>query len=311
MSRLTVMAQRNGLLYYLTIYHLTVEKRERSKRGNVQKGGTFKRGERSKRGYEDLKAYEMCGKYITNYYNVKELNDNMYKITYCKMPIKRAGFEDETKVNKGRNVNEEKLANNIARARTRVFEYAMCNNFEYFITLTINGGLLNRYDLKEYIKKLGQFIRNYRRDYGADIQYLLIPEKHYDGAWHCHGLIKGIPEGHLTINENGYLDWKNYRERFGYCSIDKIKNQEAVSKYITKYLSKSFDKDRGVTEKESKLYYCSRGLKKPKKKKEGILSSRQIEKIPFKYENEYVKMGMFNAKQYEYISKILDDDIMQ
>ena len=234
----------------------------------------------------------------------------MYKITYCKRPIKRAGFEDERKFKRGRNVNDEKLNNNIARARTRVFEYAICNNFDYFITLTINDKKIDRYDLKGYIKKLGQFIRDYRKKHGADIQYLLIPEKHENGAWHVHGLIKGIPKNHLHINENGYLDWQEYKNKFGYCSIDRVRSKEAVSKYITKYIGKSFDSDRGVTEKESKLYYCSRGLKRPEKIKEGTLSTGQMYKIPFEYDNEYVKMGILTKKQYEHISKILDTDII-
>lgn len=234
----------------------------------------------------------------------------MYKVTYCKRSIKRAGFEEKTNFKRGRDVNDEKLNNNIARARTRVFEYAICNNFDYFITLTVNGDLLNRYNLKEYIKKLGQFIRNYRRDYGVDIQYLLIPEKHKNGAWHMHGLIKGIPKNHLHINEHGYLDWQEYKEKFGYCSIDKVKNQEAVSKYITKYLRKSFDTGGGVTEKESKLYYSSRGLKRPIKKKEGILSSSQLEKIPFTYDNDYVRTGILTKQQYEQVLLMLDADII-
>lgn len=248
-----------------------------------------------------------CSKYIDNYYNIKKLNDDMYKIVYCKKPIKRAGFEDNgIKVELTRDVNDKKLSNHIARARTKVFEYAICNDFDYFITLTIDEKKLDRYDLKEYMKKLGQFIRNYRRDYDANIQYLLIPEKHEDGAWHMHGLIKGIPEEHLKINEHGYLDWEHYKKRFGFCSIDKVKNREAVSKYITKYIRKSFDTDRGITEKESKLYYCSRGLKKPEKIKEGILTTCEMSKIPFDYENDYVRTGILTEKQYEQVASFID-----
>jgi len=251
-----------------------------------------------------MKSYS---KYINNYYNIKKLDENMYKIIYCKMPIKRAGFEDNgSKVKSTRDVNDKKLSNHIARARTRVFEYAICNDFEYFITLTVDSAKLDRYDLREYMKKLGQFIRNYRRDYDVNIQYLLIPEKHVDGAWHMHGLIKGIPEEHLKINEHGYLDWEHYKKRFGFCSIDRIRNKEAVSKYITKYIRKSFDTDRGVAEKESKLYYCSRGLKKPEKIKEGILSTCQMYKIPFEYENDYVRTGILTEKQYHEVASFID-----
>ncbi len=254
-----------------------------------------------------MKTYS---RYITDYYNIKKYNDDIYKITYCKLPIKRAGFENKANFKRSRDVNDSKLSNNVTRARTRVFDLAICNDFEYFITLTINKEKLDRYELKEYIKKLGQFIRNYRRDYEADIQYLLIPEKHKDGAWHMHGLIKGIPREHLYINENGYLDWENYKKRFGWCSIDKIKNKEAISKYITKYVRKSFDTDRGITEKESKLYYCSRGLRRPQKKKEGTLNSYQLDKIPFTFDNDYVKTGILTASQYKQVLSMLDTDII-
>lgn len=266
------------------------------------------------------------GKYIDNYYNIKRLNKDMYKIVYCKLPIKRAGFEEEKKFKVPRDVNAKKLGNNIARARTRVFEYAACNNFEYFITLTINNDYLDRYDLKEYIKKLGQLIRNYRRDYGVDIQYLLIPEGHKDGAWHMHGLIMGIPKEQLKLftledklpyrlrelimEGRKIYNWEKYAEKFGWCTLERVRSQEAVSKYITKYIRKSFDSDRGVSEKESKLYYCSRGLKRPQKKKEGTLNSYQLDKIPFEYENDYVRTGILTKKQYEQVASMLDDNII-
>ncbi len=242
-----------------------------------------------------------------NYYNIKEYNNNTYKLTYCKMPIKNSGFEDERKVKYNRNVNKEKLSNNIARARTKIFEYAICNDFEYFVTLTLNGEYLDRYELGEYIKKLGQFIRDYRKKYEANVQYLLIPEKHTDGAWHMHGLLKGIPKEHLTINKYGYKDWNTYSKRFGYISIDDIKNQIAVSKYITKYISKSINTGRGVTDKESKLYYCSRGLKRPIKIDEGTLNTYHLNNIYFEFENDYIKSLTLNKKELEKIKKMLDE----
>lgn len=223
------------------------------------------------------------------------------------MPIKNRGFEDDRNVEYKRDVNKEKLSNNIARARSKIFEYAICNSFDYFVTLTVNSQYLDRYDLGEYIKKLGQFIRDYRKKYGCDIQYLLIPEKHTDGAWHLHGLIKGIPREHLTINKYGYKDWKEYSKRFGFISIDEVKNQVAVSKYITKYISKSINTGRGVTDKESKIYYCSRGLKTAIKIDEGTLNTYQLSNIYFEYENDYIKSVMLNKKEYEKIKKMLDE----
>ena len=211
------------------------------------------------------------------------------------MPIKRPGFDLEDFIVPSRDINMDKLDNNLIRAKSKVFEYSMCNEFEYFITLTLDKEKYDRYNLNQYIKELGQFIRNIRRNYNADIQYILIPEQHKDGAWHLHGLIKGIPPEQLSENSNAYKDWKSYSNKFGYMSIDNIKSKEAVSKYITKYIAKTLEFGGGVTEKNKKLYYASRGLKTSQKIREGTISSSQLEKIPFEYENEYIRSLTINS----------------
>lgn len=187
----------------------------------------------------------------------------------------------------------------------RVFEYAMCNSFEYFVTLTLDGSKYDRYNLNKYIKDLGQFIRDYRKKYCVNIQYLLIPEQHKDGAWHMHGLMKGIPSEHLVVNNNGYKEWEAYSKKFGYMSIDNIRNNEAVSKYITKYISKSIDGGKGVTEKNKKVYYASRGLETAKIIKKGVLSAMEVVSIPWQYENDYVKTVLLTYEEIEKILKIL------
>lgn len=237
-------------------------------------------------------------KYLYNYYNIKKYKEDYYKLTVFKVRIRNSGYEVESKYKSERNKSYGKLDKSIIRARSKIFEYAMCNDFEYFVTLTLNEKKMDRYNLEEFIKKFGQFIRDYRKKYGVNIQYLLIPERHKDGAWHMHGLMKGIPDEHLSINENGYKDWKEYSKKFGYISIDKIKNKEAVSKYITKYVSKSLGK--GVTEKNKKMYYCSRGLKKAEIIKEGTYTSYNDN---FDFENEYIKTK--TVRNLEEISHLL------
>jgi len=194
-----------------------------------------------------------------------------------------------------RDVNEHRLDNNISRAKNKIFEYAACNEFDYFLTLTLDQGKYDRYNLEKYIKDLGQFIRDYRKKYNTNIQYLLIPEPHKDGAWHMHGLIKGINSEHLTTNSNGYLHWQQYSDKFGYCSVDLVRSQEAISKYITKYISKTLQADL-IQDKNKKLYYNSRGLKTAQKVKEGTLN-RELN-VPFDYENDYVRTKMLNGLEY-------------
>lgn len=202
------------------------------------------------------------------------------------------------------------MDNSISRSRSKVFEYAACNDFDYFVTLTLNPDKYNRYDLSKYIKDLGQFIRNYRRKHDVNIQYLLIPEKHKTGAWHMHGLIKGIPENHLCKNSNGYMDWEPYRDKFGYISIDKIRSQDAVAKYITKYITKALQSDLRDM-KEKKVYYNSRGLKTAEKLIEGYLPVAKLHQITFDFKNDYIRLKDMDYTQFyafiqSYLSYIYD-----
>lgn len=174
---------------------------------------------------------------------------------------------------------DSKLENSIARSKGMVYEYAMCNDFDYFVTLTLDKRKFDRHNLPNYRKKLTQFIRDYRKKYDTDIQYLLIPEMHIDGAWHMHGLLSGfLPD--LYVNNYGYLGWKSYEERFGYISLGEITSKERVASYITKYITK--DMSNRVTELGAHLYYASRGLKKADIIERGYTSDILADRLDYK-----------------------------
>lgn len=198
-----------------------------------------------------LTVWQFGSKYKVTW--LKSVRQKGYELAeFCDDPDKPSGQDKkETSVR-----NDCKLANNISRARSKVFEYAFCNDWDYFITLTIDPAKFDRYDLGSYIKALGRFINNYNTHHHARIRYILIPERHKDGAWHMHGLVSGILPKHLETNAHGYLDFPMYSGKFGHCSIGRIKSHEAVSKYITKYITKSF----ASANPGQPLYYCSKGL---------------------------------------------------
>lgn len=190
-----------------------------------------------------------------------------------------------------RNVNENKLENNLSRAKSRIFEYAMCNDFEYFVTLTLDPKKYNRHDLKKFVKDLGKMIQNHFNRKNIFFKYLLIPEQHKDGSWHMHGLFTDIPRELLSINQNGYLDFPLYSDKFGYCSLSKIKDKIKCASYITKYVSK----DLGINiDKNCKCYYASRGLKKAEK----IFSGNLDKNIMFDFENDFVCLKNFNENEF-------------
>jgi hypothetical protein len=214
---------------------------------------------------------------------IKKYGNRGYKITLCHR-LRKKGFEVELTERSA--VNAKKLDNNISRARNKIFEYAYCNEWDYFVTLTIDKDKYDRSDLKTYYKDFSQFLRDCRKKYNSDIQYLFIPELHADGvSWHMHGFLKGLSSDALSINSNGYLDWFDYRKKFGYISMDKIRNTEACAKYITKYVSKKLSDC--VTELNAKMYYCSRGLQEAEEIKRGFLKCEL--KNP-DFENDYCKI---------------------
>lgn len=203
--------------------------------------------------------------------------------------------------------NDEKLANNICRARNKILEYVLCNDFVFFVTLTLNPAKYDRHNLSNFIKDLGNFIQNYNRRKNADIKYLLIPEEHKDESWHMHGFIMGLPYDRLELLElhgnrplppkiiekiqKGYLvySFPEYENRFGYNLFEPIRSKKASALYMSKYLTK--DISRNVKELGNHLYYCSKGLKKAEVIKQGQFLDCDFN---FDFKNEYGGQSFFD-----------------
>ena len=75
------------------------------------------------------------------------------------------------------------------RARVRVRDLARANEWSYFVTLTLDAARVDRYDMPAITKKLNRWLDNHVRRDG--LRYVLVPERHKDGAIHFHGLFGG------------------------------------------------------------------------------------------------------------------------
>lgn len=215
--------------------------------------------------------------------------------------------------------NDEKLKNNISRARNKILEYVLCNDFVYFVTLTLSSEKYDRHNLPLFIKDLGNFIQNYKRRKNAEIKYLFIPEQHEDGCWHMHGFIMGLPYDRLELLElhgvrplpvkireklqRGELvyTFPEYEKRFGYNLFEPIRNKKASALYMSKYLTK--DISRNVKELGNHLYYCSKGLKKAEIVKQGQFLDSDYN---FDFENEYGGQSFFDMLSDDEVEKIKD-----
>ena len=211
---------------------------------------------------------------------------------------------------------DNKLDSNFSRARNMVLQYALCNPWDYFFTGTLDPDRWDRNSLDPFMIDLSQKIRDWRKAYQSNIQVLLIPEHHQDGAWHIHGLIRGVPSWHLfrfywlPLRELGltapfpeklcrnddWRYWDDFSDRYGYCSLAPIKDPVATAYYISKYVSKDLSRRGGDLGKH--LYFHSRPLKKAEKASDVYMYNQRLDGFCTK-EYDLCKVGMVkNAPWY-------------
>lgn len=240
-----------------------------------------------------------------NFAEIKKYTDGYYRLVVYKTD---KCFEFPDKEKQEENVNDEKLENNISRARATIFELAMCNDWQFFVTLTLSPQKYDRFNLEKFRKDLARFIKDYNYNHSLQIKYMFVPEQHQDGAWHMHGFIKGLTEkeyeafklgfpnklpmyivGKLREGQDVY-NWIQFADKFGYTILEPVKSKEAASMYVMKYISKNLAKS--IKELGAHLYYCSKGLKRA----EFVIREERIRDAFFPdYENDYLSVKRFRS----------------
>ena len=98
------------------------------------------------------------------------------------------------------------MLRSVRRARAQLRRLALSNSFQYFVTLTLDAEKIDRFDGKAITKALSTWCDNMVRRHG--LCYVLVPERHKDGAFHFHGFMAG--EG-LEAVDSGTLDMKGFQ----------------------------------------------------------------------------------------------------
>ena len=183
----------------------------------------------------------------------------------------------------------------LSRTKRNIKEICLCNDFKYFVTLTINSKNADRFSLQECQDNLKRLIHNYSmrfRRKKIKFHYILITEKHKNGAFHFHGLFSDLLDTDIYINEYGYISSHFFDEQLGFCSFSKIKDILKCSNYITKYITKECIKNE-----HNQIYICSKGLLRaevydlPARK---VLKNSTITKDFWTYSNDFCKIKDFH-----------------
>lgn len=200
----------------------------------------------------------------------------------------RSGSDSERSEHSGSDSDSERsersesdLERAARRARTRVRDLARSNPFTQFVTFTLDPAKIDRYDMAVITRKLNQWLDNrVRRD---GLQYILVPERHKDGAIHFHGLIndalRGTSSG--TFSAAGWAkprrprsaaerrEWAAQPDTYhrvynlpawtlGFSTAIRLYGDRAASiEYVCKYIGKQGEKPGG------RWYYSGGALREP------------------------------------------------
>ena len=210
---------------------------------------------------------------------IKRYPDGSYQITVFSRPTYKAGAlerSDQADAAAKRQAMREAHADlldreasprertdNLRRAKQAIYDLAALNDWKYFVTLTLDGEHIDRYDPTQIVKPVTKWLDNMVQR--RDLQYMIVPEYHKDGAIHFHGLVS---DG-LHLSDSGTVKVQGRKKpikratarkqkldegeletvfniedyKLGFSSAISIYGErDALAKYMTKYITKDLQK---------------------------------------------------------------------
>lgn len=154
--------------------------------------------------------------------------------------------------------DEASMLRSMRRAKASVRRIALSNEFAWFVTLTLDQKKIDRYDDAAVVRKLNQWCSNQVKRRG--LKYVLVPERHKDGALHFHGFFNDVLEaresGHTDSNSHMIFNLPGWT--LGFTAAIRIYGDYAQAVgYVCKYIGKQGDKPCG------RWYYSGGELVKP------------------------------------------------
>lgn len=200
--------------------------------------------------------------------------DGSYDVIACTAPIFReSGWEAvfhemeaeakrrPTAREAGKKSEGLDMERSMRRARAKLRRLALANQFEYFVTLTLDPARIDRYDGAAVTKALGRWCDNMVRRHG--LRYILVPERHKDGAFHFHGFFAG--PGLKAADSGKLIDGRPVYNlpqwTLGFTTAQPLYGEYAAAVgYCCKYIGKQ-EGERPL----GRWYYSGGALREPEK----------------------------------------------
>lgn len=194
--------------------------------------------------------------------NVTKEFDDMYRILIYKEPrpfIINSGSIKRSK-NEVKDEDYKPSVSSLSRTKSLIRDLVLANDFDLFCTFTFDPDKVNRFSFESCWSKMSRWL-HHQKENNPDFSYLIVPEHHKDGAWHFHALIShysGTLRDSKHKSSSGRIVYNMTSYRSGFSTAVKIDNREAVSNYVTKYITKDF-----IKKFNQRRFFCSRNLNRP------------------------------------------------
>lgn len=179
------------------------------------------------------------------------------------------------------------------RARSKVRRLALANEFRWFVTLTLSPEQIDRYDGAEIVRRLGRWCDNMVRRHG--LRYILVPERHKDGAFHFHGFFSDA----VRVTDSGHTDDRGRKIynlpqwTLGFTAAMELYGEyPAAVAYVCKYIGKQ-DCERPL----GRWYYSGGALVEPRREYVDM-DFREMQERPGAYEVEIPGSRMVIVREY-------------
>lgn len=153
---------------------------------------------------------------------------------------------------------EHNLDSSVRRTQAKITALCRSQQWEWFLTFTFSPQVVDRYNWDAVTNLMKKYLNNMKKQ-NSDMLYIIVPEKHKDGAYHFHGLFASAPALRIAPYGDKYYTVNSFP--YGYSSASPVVNPQASARYISKYISK----DVVQVSKGKKRYWASRSLKVPDK----------------------------------------------
>ena len=157
--------------------------------------------------------------------------------------------------------SDSNLYHSLNRTKNKIYTYARCIKWDWFVTFTFSPEKVNRYDFDECSRVVRRWLNNQRVN-APDLHYLVVPEQCKDGAWHFHALLANTGKIKFTnsgIRQKGKIVYNMPKWSKGFSTATAVDNVFSVSKYIGKYITK----DLCEITKGKQRYFVSQNLPDP------------------------------------------------